>query len=46
MDPNSKYEKAINYLIGQVMKKTNGLADPVSIRKIIEELIEKELNGK
>lgn len=32
-----KYPKAINFLIGQVMRKTKGRADPVLTRRLIEE---------
>jgi len=41
-----KDEKAINYLIGQVMKYTRGRADPVIARNIIMELLEKMRKGE
>ncbi len=41
-----KEEKAINYLIGQVMKLTRGRADPVITRNIIVQLLEKIRKGE
>jgi aspartyl-tRNA(Asn)/glutamyl-tRNA(Gln) amidotransferase subunit B len=37
--------KAINYIIGLVMKKTNGKADPQIVKKIIEEKLNKLREG-
>jgi len=34
----------MRYLIGQVMKITNGKADPALVRKILNELIDEQLN--
>jgi len=37
--------KAINYIVGLVMKKTNGKADPQIVKKIIEEELNKLRGG-
>jgi len=41
-----KDEKAINYLIGQVMKRTRGRADPVVTKNIIVQLLERIRKGE
>jgi aspartyl-tRNA(Asn)/glutamyl-tRNA(Gln) amidotransferase subunit B len=37
--------KAINYIVGLVMKKTNGKADPQIVKSIIEEKLNKLREG-
>jgi aspartyl-tRNA(Asn)/glutamyl-tRNA(Gln) amidotransferase subunit B len=37
--------KAINYIVGLVMKKTNGKADPQIVKNIIEEMLNKLREG-
>lgn len=36
-------EKALNAVVGHVMKKTGGKADPVKVNRIIKELLKREL---
>lgn len=40
-----KDEKAVNYLVGQVMRKTSGKADPDILNKLLKKRLEKIIRG-
>lgn len=41
-NPAEKARKALNYLVGEVLKRTGGKADPVTVRRLLIQQLNKE----